>query len=131
MRNQTLCISSVFVWLKNLIRELIQKFIYFFSESTETKDFSHCLLKMDSDRRDGIYIFNGFKIWLKQFPCISCSVALSVGLTDFLTPFLLSPVECVSLTWSHTLFKEREGMGKSFVLDTAAASTISIPKEFQ
>lgn len=68
-------------------------------------------------------------MWLKQFPCTLFSLALSVGLTDFLVLFF-SSMERVSLTWSHALLKQREGMGKSFILDTAAGSTISIPKEF-
>lgn len=42
-----------------------------------------------------------------------------------LITFFFSPMKWVFLTWSHTVFKQRGGMGKSFIQDAAAASTIS------
>lgn len=127
MRNQTLCISSLFGWLKNLIRELIQKFIYFFLRMYRNKGFFPLLVK---------YRFRQ-KGWnnLRTVKCgLSCSIVLYflwLFLWDLLTSwyFFFFHMERVSLIWSYVLFKQRERMGKSFIVDTAAGS--GIPEEFQ
>lgn len=94
------------------------------------KGFFPLLVKYRFRQKGWNNIFKDYKMWFKQFHCTLFSVALSVGLTDFLILFFFH-MERMSLIWSYLLFKQRERMGKSFIVDTAAGSTISIPKEFQ